>query len=109
MRTMTMIAVSVAVSSVATTALSRAELQCNKLQTKCVAENNKLTIGDQVGIFNEDGELVATGEVNAMRGERRAVQIDKRHGTIRRNYKLAMMDDKSSSANLTPVKIYRDP
>lgn len=86
-------------------------LQCNRQQTKCLTDGTSLTIGDQVGIFNDDGELVATGEVKSMRGERRAVLINKRHGTIRKGYDLALLEQNSSSdASMgSAYKIYREP
>lgn len=89
------------------------ELLCNKTQTKCLTESKDLTIGDQVGVFNEDNELVATGEVKAMRGERRAVLINKRHGQISRGYHMALLETNTasdaSSSTTTAYKIYREP
>lgn len=93
----------------ANTAFGKANIQCNKKQTKCVTESTGLTIGDKVGIFNDEGELVATGEVNAMRGERRAVLIDKRHGAIRKGYRLTMLENKAAGSDLSAVKVYREP
>lgn len=93
----------------ATSAFAKPNILCNKKQTKCVTESTGLTIGDKVGIFNEDDELVATGEVNAMRGERRAVLIDKRHGSIRKGYRLTMLEDKAAGSDLSAVKVYREP
>src|SRR5690242_19276795 len=80
-------------------AFGKAELQCNRKQTKCVTETTQLTIGDEVGVFNPDGELVATGEVTNMKGERRAVVINKRHGSIHGNYNLALLETKPSDAH----------
>jgi hypothetical protein len=90
------------------------ELQCNKAQTKCLTESKNLTIGDQVGVFNEDNELVAVGEVKAMKGERRAVLINKRHGHISRGYHMALLEtntasDASSGSLGSTYKIYREP
>lgn len=86
-------------------------LQCNREQTKCLTESSNLTIGDQVGIFNDDGELVATGEVKSMRGERRAVLINQRHGTIRKGYDLALLEQNTSDAATlgNSYKVYREP
>ncbi len=87
------------------------ELLCNKTQTKCLTESKDLTIGDQVGVFNEDNELVATGEVSAMKGERRAVLIGKRHGSINRGYHMALLETNTASdaSTGTSYKIYREP
>lgn len=91
-------------------AYGRDGLECNKKQTRCLTETKDLTVGDQVGIFNDDGELVATGEVKGMRGDRRAVLINKKHGSIRRGYNLALLEGQSSDASVGPsYKIYREP
>lgn len=87
------------------------ELLCNKAQTKCLTESKDLTIGDQVGVFNDDNELVATGEVSAMKGERRAVLINKKHGSINRGYHMALLETntQSDATTGTAYKIYREP
>src|SRR4051812_16205965 len=86
--------------SITSSALAREigrDLMCNKKQTKCLTESTDLTIGDQVGIFNDEGELVATGEVKAMRGDRRAVLINTRHGDINSGYHLALLETGKAS------------
>ena len=101
---------SVVVMMLSETAFSRAEIQCNKKQTKCVSDTTQLTIGDSVGVFNDDGELVATGEVIAMKGERRAVQVDSRSGVIQRDYNLALLETKPTDPGFrNAYTIYRDP
>jgi hypothetical protein len=100
--------------ALSTPAMASRNLQCDKMQTHCVVgESTDLTIGDKVGIFNDDGELVATGEVRAMRGERRAVLINERHGSIHKNYKLALLDrseaSDASGSNVAAYKVYREP
>ncbi len=81
-------------------------LQCNSQQTKCLTETKYLTIGDQVGIFNDDGQLVAKGEINAMRGDRRSLVISERTGTIRKGYNLALLKPDQTADS---YRIYRDP
>jgi len=96
-------------SILATPALAR-DLQCNKNQTRCITEGTNLTIGDQVGIFNHDGELVAKGRIMAMRGERRAVAINGRTGTIHKGYKLALLENPTSPGEpVTAYKVYHEP
>jgi hypothetical protein len=91
-------------------ALGGGPLVCNKSQTKCLTETRQLTIGDEVGVFNTEDELVATGEVRAMRGDRRAVVIGERHGQIRKSHKLVLLETKRSDASYTTAyKIYREP
>lgn len=92
-------------------AQARAKLQCNKQQTQCTTESTRLTIGDRVGVFNDEGEMVASGEVMAMRGEKRAVKIGKRHGRIKGDDRLALLDrGTKSDADAGPsYKYYREP
>jgi hypothetical protein len=66
-------------------------VQCNAVQTRCVADGIHFTIGDRVGFFNTDDELVARGEVIAMRGDRRAVDIEKRFGQIGSDDRMALL------------------
>ncbi len=92
------------------TALGKSELQCNKKQTKCVTESTNISIGDEVGVFNQDGELVATGEVTNMKGERRAVIINKRHGSIHGNYNLALLETKTTDTGFkNAYTVYQEP
>jgi hypothetical protein len=87
-------------------------LQCNKKQTRCLSESKDLTVGDKVGVFNDDGELVATGQVRSLRGERRAVLIKRRHGAIENGYSLALLETQSSDVSLgaaTNYRVYREP
>ena len=92
------------------TAFGKPELQCNKKQTKCVIDNQHIATGDDVGVFNDDGELVATGAVGTMNGDRRAVIINKRHGTIHGNYNLALLETKPSDAGFkNAYTIYQEP
>lgn len=98
-------------TALSSTAMANDSLVCNKTQTKCLTETTQLTIGDKVGVFNTAGELVATGEVRAMRGDRRAVTIGERHGQIRKSHRLALLDTKgrSDAVDMTSYKVYREP
>ncbi len=79
-------------------------VQCNSIQTRCVADGLSFTIGDRVGFFNTDNELVARGEIVAMRGDRRAVDIEKRFGQITGEDRMALLHDgpRTFSANKAP-------
>lgn len=91
-------------------ALAKPELQCNKKQTSCVIDNQNIAIGDEVGVFNPEGDLVATGEVSHMKGERRAVIINKRHGAIHGDYNLALLQTKTTDPSFkNTYSIYREP
>lgn len=86
------------------------EIMCNKKQTRCVTESHVVSIGDKVGFLNDDNELVAVGEVKAMKGHRRAVLIKKKHGTIYRDHRLTLLGGVDSDAvSASQYKIYRRP
>ena len=86
------------------------DMQCNKKQTKCFTEDRDLSIGDEVGVFTSDDELVAVGTVRAMRGAKRMVSIKESTGTIRKGYRLALLERNASDADYSPqYKIYRNP
>lgn len=94
------------------TAEARSDIQCNKAQTRCFAENLQLSIGDQVGIFNTQGQLVAEAEVTALRGSKRALKIERRHGKISNNHSLALLEQDKAFAmgpSLSRDNVYREP
>ena len=89
---------------------SGSTLLCNKRQTNCVVETNQMTIGDSVGVFNRDGEVVAIGQVNGMRGDRRTFKVGKRHGKIMKSHSLALLDAKPGTRNFASTyRVYRSP
>ena len=86
-------------------------LQCNSMQTLCIiSDSSELTIGDRVGVFNADGQLVATAEVSRMRGDRRSLAIASRTGRIERDDRIALLDT-SAIDGAAPVEYqkYREP
>ena len=86
-------------------------LQCNSMQTLCIiSDSSELTIGDRVGVFNSDGQLVATAEVSRMRGDRRSLAIAHRTGRIGRDDRIALLDT-SAIDGAAPVEYqkYREP
>lgn len=86
------------------------EIMCNKKQTRCVTESQIVSIGDKVGFLNEDNELIAVGQVKGMKGDRRAVLIQKRHGTISQDTRLTLLGGVESDAtNMAEYKIYQRP
>ena len=99
-----------ALSLLSTTALAKT-LQCNADQTLCViSDSAELTIGDRVGVFNNDGDLVATAEVSRMRGDRRSLAIGSRTGRIEKGDRIALLD--TSAIDGTPpleYRTYREP
>lgn len=82
-----------------------AEFRCNRKQTKCSVENVRLTIGDRIGILNEDRELVATAEVDGIQGRHRKLVIREKHGKIYNGYQVARLDNEESYGDME--KSYR--
>lgn len=85
------------------------EVQCNKKQTRCYTDDRDLSIGDEVGVFTTDDELIAVGTVKAMRGSKRLVSISESTGTIRKGHRLALLERSAADSDVSQsFKIYRD-
>ena len=83
-------------------------LECDQSQKQCMIDNARLSIGDKVGVFNGDDELVARGEVTDIDGERRAVRIERRYGPIQRGYRLALLGGRDG-LSASSYRIHREP
>ncbi len=68
-------------------------LQCNKQQTSCQANAKRLVTNDYVGVFDEDGYLVAIGRVGKIDGEVRHIAIQKRYGKILASHDAILIKD----------------
>ena len=84
-------------------------IMCNKNQTQCVIENRDFTIGDPIGVLNQKGELVATGRIKAMRGLKRAFIVQKRHGVITGEDRIALLTEGDKGPDTATYKIYKEP
>ncbi len=62
--------------------LADTPVRCTSDQSFCEIDNFRLTIGDQVGFFNDSQKLIATGEVQRLKGVLRVVKINKRLAEI---------------------------
>lgn len=84
------------------------EFRCDRKQTRCSVENVRLTIGDEVGILNEDSELVATAEVDGIQGRRRQLNVKRRHGRIFNGYKLTRLTPETGISELeSSYKVFK--
>ena len=54
--------------------------KCNESFTKCIIDSKRLTIGDKVGLFAEDGRLVAEARVKSIKNGWRYINITKSYG-----------------------------
>jgi hypothetical protein len=84
-------------------------IMCNKNQTQCVIENKDFTIGDPIGVLNRKGEIVATGRIRAMRGPKRAFVVQKRHGLITGEDRIALLGEGEQGPDTASYKIYKEP
>jgi len=97
--------------SLISSAAAAKPLQCNSGQTLCVvSDRSDLTIGDQVGVFNDDGQLVATAAVSRMRGNKRSLAIASRTGQIAKGDRIALLDTSAIDGTPPPTyEVYREP
>jgi len=93
----------------ATSAALAETLQCDQKQTFCLTSNRRLVVGDAVGIFNADKELVATGEVVSMRAAKRKIEINKRLGAIRKGDKVRRLETDVSADPTQAFPVYKEP
>ena len=86
-------------------------LFCNKAQSDCVIRDHRMTLGDKVGIFNHDAELVAVGEIGKLEEEDRHLEIIERRGDIRRGYRFARLTSSSLDMDLLAddYRIFQTP
>ncbi len=82
--------------------------KCDKAQSFCTIDSKQLTIGDRVGFFNHDEELVAYGEVEKVEHRTRYVKIEKSTGKLKANHSYALLDDNKYQNLSSNYKMYRE-
>lgn len=78
--------------------------KCDKSQSLCEVQYKRLTVGDRVGVFTEDGQIAAVGTVVEIRGQARIVKIDRKWGSLLRSFSMEMIEDEKAKE---PEKYYR--
>jgi hypothetical protein len=106
-RTLKIFAATTTVFAAAEAAASRA--RCNDRQSACYVRNKSLAIGDTVGVFTKDNELVAVGKVENINGAERKVEFNKRFGVIRQTHRFALLDTDSMESITKSYSIYKQP
>ncbi|MBM4250724.1 MAG: hypothetical protein FJ146_02005 [Deltaproteobacteria bacterium] len=79
----------------APTAFGR-DIQCDKPQKYCYTKDQRLTVGDKVGIVNEAGELEAVGVVKGVgmkTGQTRGIEIEQAYGPISATSAVVLLSD----------------
>ncbi len=67
--------------------------KCDKEQTQCEVQTRRLTVGDKVGVFTTEKQLVAIGEVTDIEGAKRIVKITKKWSLLLRNHEIEIIND----------------
>lgn len=83
------------------------KVRCNDEQTQCEVDTKRLATGDKVGIFSEDGLIVAIGTVKKLKGRLRVVHIDKKYGDIKRSHELVLIRDEEAQNPREYFKFYK--
>ena len=88
-----------------------ANVRCNQEQTLCQIESTRLGLGDEIGFFTSDNELVARGKVEALKGNLRNIKIEKRFGPIKANMEWKPLSDAPTEKAVQEgeFKTYRAP
>lgn len=71
--------------------------KCDKEQNRCEVQTKRLTVGDKIGVFTSDKQLVALGEVTDIDGGQRIVKITKKWGPLLRNHDIDIIKDEFST------------
>ncbi len=79
--------------------------RCDRDQNRCEVQTKRMTVGDKVGVFNDDKELVGLGEVIEMDGTRRVIQITKKWVPLLRSHEIEVIPDEAYAAPENAYKI----
>lgn len=72
------------------------EIRCNHDQSVCFTERRNLVVGDEIAILNSNDQVVAKGVVEAIKGVRRVLHIDKKFGPIQSDDHISLVDKDNS-------------
>jgi hypothetical protein len=85
------------------------DFSCGSQNNICVVNDRNITMGDDVGFFTERGELIATGKVTKMSGNKRSVQLRQVMGPVSEQAESYAMLDSPRAIRQDQMKIYRQP
>lgn len=83
------------------------KVKCNETQTECEVDTKRIVVGDRVGIFSEDGLIVAIGTVKKLKGRARVVHLDKKYAEVKANHELMLIKDEEAQNPGQFFKFYR--
>jgi|GEM_PF-1632268 len=81
---------------------------CNSEQTYCDVRDKGVAVGDAIGFFNKDDELVAVGTVTKIDGIERRVEFSKKYGGIRKNHTYKILDNADEAELTKKYRVYRE-
>lgn len=93
----------------APTALIAREFSCSSKNNTCFIYDRTIVTGDKIGFFTERGELVATGKVTKMSGNRRSVQLQQVSGSVDSQADTYAMITDPTAISQEKFKVYRQP
>lgn len=90
---------------VGTTIASGAELRCTKDQAICYLSTRDFTVGEDVAILNAADKTVAIGVIEAIKGSRRVIKIEKRMGPIHPTDRVALVEKDAGNPSTTVATV----
>ena len=82
------------------------KLRCNSSQSTCEVVTKRLTVGDHIGVFDQDGYIVAVGKVKKILHARRQVRIIRRFGKILGSHDALLIRDSEAQNPKKYFKFY---
>lgn len=85
----------------ATHALGSQKIEgCNSNRAQCIVVSRELITGDRIGIFADNGKIVAHGRVTKMAGSRRVVAISQEYSEVAPGQKVRLLTGGSDPASI---------
>lgn len=81
--------------------------KCDKDQSDCEIVTKRWTVGDKVGVFTRDKELVAIGVVREIRENKRIVKITQKWAPLLRSHDMDIIDDEQYNSPKTAFKVVK--
>lgn len=85
-----------------------ADLRCVQNQSLCYITTRDFTVGDEIAILNKSNQTVALGVVEAIKGSKRVIKIEKKMGTIHQADRIALVDKDPGAPSTTVSTISPD-
>ncbi|MGE0175186.1 MAG: hypothetical protein AB7T49_20535 [Oligoflexales bacterium] len=81
-------------------------VKCTQEQDICEVDTKRLVPGDKIGIFSDDGYLIAIGVIEGLKDTgARKVKITRRYGRIKKTHDLILIKDDEAQSPLKYFKV----